>query len=268
LAFLLDDWIEERFELPGPDLLEFKEDADPEASARSLRQKWGLGEKPIRNMIHLLEAKGIRVFSLVENSRAVDAFSVWRRNTPYVFLNTTKTAERSRFDAAHELGHLVLHKHGVAQGRALEMQANQFAAAFLMPEADVRAKLPRVHSLNQIVEAKKIWRVSVSALNYRLHKLEIISDWQYRTFCIQIVERFKQAEPYGLGRELSQVLDKVFKALTTERINKYDIASCLSLPVFEIENLVFQLTNMQCIDGKGTNSGRSKASLKLISNGE
>lgn len=267
LAFLLSDWVEERFSLPAPDLLDLKEDTDPETAARSLRQHWGLGERPIRNIVHLLEAKGIRVFSLVENARTVDAFSMWRREIPYVFLNTAKTAERSRFDAAHELGHLVLHKHGgPQQGRQGEMQANQFASAFLMPEAEVRAKIPRVNSLNQLVEAKKIWRVSVSALNYRLHKLGITSDWQYRTFCIQIVERYKQSEPYGIPRELSQVWEKVFKALRSEEVTKYSIADSLGLPVFEVENLVFQLTNMQCIDGKGTGTvGKSRANLKLVS---
>ena len=30
----------------------------------------------------------------------------------YYFLNISKTAERCRFDAAHELAHLVMHRHG------------------------------------------------------------------------------------------------------------------------------------------------------------
>ena len=55
-------------------------------------------------MLHVLEAKGVRVFSLAENTRNVDAFSSWREERPFVFLNMQKTAERSRFDAAHELG--------------------------------------------------------------------------------------------------------------------------------------------------------------------
>ena len=33
----------------------------------------------------------------------MDAYSFWRRGVPYVFLNTMKSAERSRMDAAHEL---------------------------------------------------------------------------------------------------------------------------------------------------------------------
>lgn len=155
-AFMFNDWVDSRFHLPEADLLDCKEDTDPEAAARILREKWGMGERPIRNMVHLLESKGIRVFSLAENTKTVDAFSMWRNDVPYVFLNTTKTAERSRFDAAHELGHLVLHKHGGPQGgRIVEDQANQFASAFLMPESQVRAKMPRIDSLANIVEGKQ-----------------------------------------------------------------------------------------------------------------
>ncbi|HEY8606603.1 MAG TPA: XRE family transcriptional regulator [Noviherbaspirillum sp.] len=264
-AFLLSDWVDERFKLPIQDLLDCKEDSDPEAAARMLRQKWGLGERPVRNMVHLLESKGVRVFSLAENTQTVDAFSMWRNNTPYVFLNTFKTAERSRFDAAHELGHLVLHKHGGPQGgRIAEDQANQFASAFLMPEAEVRAKLPRIGSLSEIVEAKRYWRVSVAALNYRLHKLGITTDWQYRNFCIQIAERFRKSEPYGIEREESIVWEKVLADLRSTGTTKRHIASDIGLPVTEIENLLFRLTNMQTLSGKGTGSGQSRAKLSLV----
>src|SRR3546814_6566541 len=55
----------------------------------------------------------------LEDTKNVDAFSCWRNGQPFVFLNTFKSAERSRFDAAHELAHLVLHRHGGPQGREI-----------------------------------------------------------------------------------------------------------------------------------------------------
>ncbi|WP_210211253.1 ImmA/IrrE family metallo-endopeptidase [Agrobacterium sp. FDAARGOS_525] len=200
------------------------------------------GEQPIKNMVHLLEAKGVRVFSLVENTRTVDAFSVWRGTRPFVFLSTVKTAEHGRFDAAHELGHLVLHRHGGPSGRRAEEEANRFASSFLMPSADVIARLPRIHTLNQIVEAKKRWAVSVMAMIYRLHTLEIISDWQYRMFCIQASDHgYRTSEPFGVQREQSVVWQKVLTALWNERITKTEIAERLSVPAAEIENLLFGL---------------------------
>lgn len=50
-------------------------------------------------MIHLLEKHGVKVFFLSENTADIDAFSFWKDNIPYIFLNTKKTGERSRFDA-------------------------------------------------------------------------------------------------------------------------------------------------------------------------
>ncbi|MGL3210465.1 ImmA/IrrE family metallo-endopeptidase [Bradyrhizobium sp. BR 1433] len=81
-------------------------------------------------MLALLETKGVRIFSLAENTASVNAFSFWRDNKPYIFLNNFKMAESSIFDSAHELGHLVMHKHGDAkETRAAEREANGFASS-------------------------------------------------------------------------------------------------------------------------------------------
>jgi len=259
LAYLFSDWVEQRFYLPKQDLINLGVE-EPEGAARSLRQKWLLGEQPIKNMVHLLEAKGVRVFSLSENTKTVDAFSVWRGDRPYVFLNTEKTPEHSRYDAAHELGHLVLHKHGGPQGRKAEEEADRFAASFLMPSSDVKAILPRVTTLNQIIQAKKRWSVSVAALNYRLHKLGIVSDWLYRTFCIQLTERgFREKEPYGIKREQSIAWRKVFTELWKEKVTKKDVANELNLPFEEVNNLLFGLEGQQ-----GAEDNQSNAGLRLI----
>ena len=216
LAFLLSDWVERQFDLPAVDLIDLSGE-NPDVAARSLREAWALGERPVKNMVHLLEAKGVRVFSLAENTRTVDAFSTWRMDRPFVFLNMMKTPERSRHDAAHELGHLVLHKHGAPLGRKAEEQADEFASSFLMPASDVLATIPRIHTINQIVEAKKRWSVSVMSLIYRLHRAGVMSPWQYRLFCIQATELgYRDAEPFGIGREQSVVWQKVLTTLFGE----------------------------------------------------
>jgi Zn-dependent peptidase ImmA (M78 family)/DNA-binding XRE family transcriptional regulator len=209
IGFFVSDWVEKRFQLPAiqvPDLNLY----DPEHAARVLREEWMLGEKPVSNMIHLLESKGVRVFSLAENTVKVNAYSLWRKGKPYVFLNTFKSAESSRLDAAHELAHLALHQDGGSIGREAEDQANVFAAAFLMPRADVLATLPHINYLSEIVKAKSRWRVSVAALNYRIHKLGLISDWRYRDFCIEIATSgYNKNEPFPIEREKSVVWQKV-----------------------------------------------------------
>ena len=101
IAFLINDWIEERFRLPGRDVPSLPK-LDPETAAEVVRARWGLGQAPVTNMIHLLESRGIRVYSLAGECAAVDAFSLYWHGTPFTFLNTTKSGERGRFDAAHD----------------------------------------------------------------------------------------------------------------------------------------------------------------------
>jgi Zn-dependent peptidase ImmA (M78 family) len=239
LGFLVSDWVEERFSLPDvqlPDLHLY----EPEEAARVLRTEWHLGEKPISNMLHLLEAKGVRVFSLAENTVKVNAYSTWRQEKPYVFLNNHKSTESSRFDAAHELAHLSLHQDGKSLGRVAEDQANRFASAFLMPRGDVMAILPRVSYLDQIVKAKGRWRVSVAALTHRLHKIGAMTDWKYRDLCIEISTRgFHRQEPHPIERERSVVWEKVLRALWAEKTTQAHIARDLALPEDEVSGLIF-----------------------------
>lgn len=77
-------------------------------------------------------------------------------------------------------------RHGYIAGRQTEIDANTFASAFLMPESSVRSYAPRRPLLQDLVQAKRAWGVSVAALAYRMHRLGILSGWQYQSFCIQI----------------------------------------------------------------------------------
>lgn len=267
IALLLNEWIEKKFELPFPDLpdlgrepseqsprqrqptnhleLDFPEtgkEYGPEAAADALRRYWGLGELPIKNIIALLESKGIRVFSLAIDAKEVDAFSMWYGDRPFVFLNTLKSAEHCRFDAAHELGHLVMHRHGEPHGQEIEREANAFASAFLMPRRSVLANAPRLPTIPNLIAHKKYWLVSVAALNYRLHTLGLTTDWIYRTLCIQIAEAgYRTSEPESIPHETSQILAKVFAVLREDGITKNDVARELMIDPTEIEQLTFGL---------------------------
>lgn len=268
LAFDFADWLAKNFNLPIPDLPDFRHDS-PESAADALRAHWQRGERPIRNMVHLLESKGIRVFSLPEESRDIDAFSLWHEGVPYVFLNTMKSGERGRFDAAHELGHLVLHRHAAPQGRKAEHQADQFASAFLMPRGAVVASTPTYVDVDRLIRLKANWNVSVAALAHRLHDLGILSEWIYRNMCIEISQRgFRTAEPNGIERETSQLLDKVFRVLRAEGVTRAALARTLHLPQGELESLVFGLVISGIEGGRATDApnthARPRGHLKLV----
>lgn len=241
----LYDWVEQFYELPNPNVPDLGGLDDPESAARILRQEWGLGDRPIGHVLKLLESRGVRVLSLEESHQNVDAYSFWRGERPFMFLNSFKTPEHSVFDCAHELGHLVLHKHaGPRPARSAELEANRFASAFLMPADDVKAAFSnRAFGATGILKAKFRWKVSALALTVRLHQLDMISDWQYRSLCIELGKLgYRSSEPQGVEREKSTVWQMILGDLWSKRLTKEDIAKQLNLPRDEIERLVFSLT--------------------------
>ena len=284
LAIMLDEWISKRFRLPGanlpsltvfsrlaPDLEHYTSLVNhihveaPEIAAEVVRASWGLGNAPIPNLLHLLESQGVRIYSLADNCREVDAFSFWHEDTPFIVLNTTKSGERGRFDAAHELGHLVLHREErVPQGPQAEQEADRFAAAFLMPRASVLAQVPSMAPIDLVLEAKKRWRVAAMALAHRLHEIGLSSDWHYRQLCVELSKRgYRSTEPGGISRESSQVLGKVFAALRAEGLKPQAIAGDLDIPAADLNNLVFGLV-LSVQEGGRAGSATPRPKLALV----
>jgi Zn-dependent peptidase ImmA (M78 family)/DNA-binding XRE family transcriptional regulator len=263
LGLEIYDWIDANYKLQPPDLPDLSRQNDPEGAARMLRQHWNLGDRPIGNVLKLFESRGIRVLSLEEQTRNVDAYSFWRNDKPFIFLNTYKTPEHSIFDCGHELGHLAFHRHaGPKAAKSAEVEANNFASAFLMPEHDVLANFPmRLITVNMIIIAKKRWKVSAMALTVRLHQLEILSDWQFRSFCIELGKLgYRTTEKIGIEREKSVLWQKILTDLWLRKMTKADIGKILHLPHDEVEKLIFRLA--------GENpylSPSQKNSLKLVS---
>lgn len=257
LATDLTAWVDERFGLPLPNIPDLRGES-PDIAASLLRQEWGLGVKPIKNMVHLLEAKGVRIFSLADNCREVDACSFWSGPTPFALVNTEVSCERLRFDLAHELAHLTLHKHAGPSGRTAENEANAFASEFLMPIESIHEHLPNRTSLSDLIRKKKIWNVSVSALAYRLHKLGYISDWHFKSLNIEMRRRgYKAAEPEGSPMEQSKVFELILGRLREIGMPLNFVANQTNLPEDEIRSLFFGLAKVS-FDGDAEGDGVSK----------
>jgi len=251
LAFELSQWIQKHFELTVPNVPDLSA-YQPTEAALVLRNHWRIGVRPIGNIVHLMESQGVRVFSLAERSHQVDAYSLWYHGAPFVFLNTTKTVEHSRMDAAHELGHLVLHQHGAVRSRDVENDAKAFGAAFLMPAESIRSIVPRLTgpSFSNMVQLKKNWGVSVAALAMRLNKMGLLPDHSYRGICIELSKYGRTREPHAIvEREKSAVLGKVFGMLRESGTTKADVAKQLDLYTEDLDALIFGLGQMMASEG-------------------
>ncbi len=240
-AVALDMLITTMFKRPAVNIPDLR-NMNPEQAADTVRAQWGLGYRPIPNLVHLLEKNGVRVYSLVHEGGEIDGFSTWQGETPFIFLNTTKTAERSRMDAAHELGHLTMHYDiGGEISRDEEHEAQLFASSFLMPSAAFIATAPRRITLPAILDAKGRWGVSALAYVYRLYSLGRLSEWQNRSLNIEIKSAFPRSEPgHTVQSESSQVLAKVL-ASSVPGTSRKEIARHLRIHLGDLDEITFGL---------------------------
>lgn len=214
MAGYIYEYLSKFIELPEmniPEINNYNGEWDEETIenlALSTREFWGIGDKPIQNMIHLLEKNGFIVFTVDTNSEKVDAFAQHRKGRPFIFVgNEKKSAFRRQFDAAHELGHILMHKDIDNQDtltkqefKEMEKQANQFASAFLLPKATFQ-KTVTSSTLLHFVELKKYWHVSMAAMIYRSYAIGLIDESRYTSLQKQIsMKKYRKEEP----------LDKVF----------------------------------------------------------
>jgi hypothetical protein len=80
------------------------------------------------------------------------------------------------------------------------------------------------------------------AMALRLHSLGLMTEWQYKSACIELGRRgYRTGEPRGIERETSAVWRKVLAQLWNERTTKRDIAAKVSLPPDELESLIWGL---------------------------
>lgn len=179
-----------------------------ESLALRVRRTWSLGDGPIANVIALFETHGIFVTRFELGSDQIDVFSCWIENRPYIFLGSDKkSACRSRFDAAHELGHLLLHADIGQEDiedknvmHRIEREANLFAGAFLLPRITMFREFYSTR-LNHLEGMKSRWRVSMQAIAHRAKEIEMIDEYQYILFRKQIsANKYNTQEP--LDREI------------------------------------------------------------------
>jgi Zn-dependent peptidase ImmA (M78 family) len=191
ISLSLQEWVD----LPAVDLpqLEAKDyqeirDEDIEQMALSCRNRWGLGTGPISDVLLVIENAGICVVKEEIGSVTMDGLSNWSAadGRPYILVAADKdTCVRSRLDAAHELGHLVLHRHlrekalsDAASFKEIERQAFHFAGAFLLPAESFAAEIWSP-ALNNFLVIKERWKVSIGAMIKRCSALGMMMTEEY-----------------------------------------------------------------------------------------
>jgi Zn-dependent peptidase ImmA (M78 family) len=188
--------------LEGHDFKELRAE-DIEYCASELREYWRVGEGPIEDLLMLIENAGIIVGEDDMGSLKLDGLSRWPIDgvRPYMLLARDKKAGvRRRLDAAHELGHLVLHRNLNQKDLdghfyLIEEQAMAFAGAFLLPPREFPEDVYSL-SLDALISIKEKWLVSVGAMIKRLANLRIIQhDYERRLWQYYSLRKWRGREP-------------------------------------------------------------------------
>lgn len=223
-----------------------------ETLAMEVRQHWGLRSEPIPDMILALENAGIPVVALNISSEKQDGFCFPspELNRHFVGINISNaSASRARLDAAHELGHIILHRN-VTRAQAntpvahklIEKQAFRFAGALLFPR-DAFLREVNCVSLDYLCNLKRRWGMAISAMIVRAHDLGLIEQDEYSNLFRQMTRRRWRGplrEPFDkeMVVERPRMLRRGFEVLLgSGMFAKASVLSELALPAKEVEEL-------------------------------
>lgn len=221
-----------------------------EEMAAALREHWKLGQTPIGDMTKLLEEQGIKVLvprgSLDISGLTCEVHREGRSSVFVVVVNKEHSLERRRFTLAHELAHRLLNFEGV-NGKMAESLCNTFAGAFLVPAETLRhemSPLPHVPVYQEIILAKRFFRVSAAMLLMRLEQIGCIELWQRdnifktfgKTWRATEPEPLEMASPDRYGRqEMPRFERLVYQALAKEFITPEAAVRLLGVTLWEVE---------------------------------
>lgn len=221
-----------------------------EGASRELREHWSVRPGPMPDIVEKIENSGILVSCVHVHAEKLDAFSQWssRFGIPLMLLSRDKaSAARQRFDALHELAHILMHRrveqrhlNNPATYKILERQADLFASYTLLPEPEFIEEL-YLPTLDAFLTLKERWGVSVGAMIMRCRDLEILDDSSAQRLWINYNRRgWRKGEPLDgkMEKERPYLIHRSFEMLLSERVQSPDdIKTALPFPPADIEEI-------------------------------
>ena len=237
-----------QLDLPRDPLL--LSDYEIEQAAEDARRYWRMGDGPIANMVLLLENQGAVVARDRLGADTLDGLSQISEHEkrPFIVIGTDKgSPARWRFDAAHELGHILLHSYVSAEILArpemfkkIEGQAHRFASAFLLPLAPFGDDLFGV-SLDAFRALKPKWNVSIAMMIRRARHAGLLSeDTERRLWIGMSRHKWRTVEPYDESTEVEEprLLRRSFELILNEgEQTPADVTGRIALQSADIESL-------------------------------
>ncbi|MHB8840478.1 MAG: helix-turn-helix domain-containing protein [Candidatus Aquicultor sp.] len=210
------------------------------AAAEKAREALGLKkDELIRDICGLLEAEGIKIYTISLSSKGFFGLSVAAsEGGPAIIVNVWDriAVERWIYTVAHELGHLILHLNSydverVDEDESQEEEANIFASYFLMPQGVFEKEWQEAYGLSfldRVLKIKRIFRVSYRTVLYRLSTTTSIGDKAWMLFHVNYKKRYGKSlgsvdEPQGLKRSnFHMAYPEALRSSEPEHLNEND----------------------------------------------
>lgn len=216
---------------------------EAESAAAELRLRWELGSGPVVNLLGVLEDNGIRIYEargLVDFDGLSGEFGPF----PFIAVNAEHPADRVRFTAAHELGHVVC---GLDDSEGTEGACHAFGAAFLLPRSALeRAFGPgrRKVTLGELGEVKETYGISLQAIMHRAHSLGFITDRQLRAFRETIKAKgwiVEEPVAYAGKERATRFRRLLHQAIAADILDQEEAARLSGVPAEELEKEIGEI---------------------------
>lgn len=195
----------------------------PEYAAQQTRKALRLtDDQPISNVIRSVERLGIFVTVLDFDAQLHlinhDASSAWAAleggdSRPLILCRAHTSWDRMRLSAAHELGHLVMHRYGAGVDK--EEEAFRFACEYIFPAKSLKMQWPGPDAtLSQIFPLKSKWGMSLAALIMHAFRNGLIDEHRKANLFAQLSNgkdrttglRWRKREPGFNDRQIEKPL--------------------------------------------------------------
>lgn len=222
------------------------------------RRRLGLGTGPVRSMIDLLEAEGIKVLLRPFNTDLDIAGCYFFSNDlgPCVVVNEDDLPARRRFTEAHEYCHFLVDREAVEgeicgpkrSHEQFEKRANAFSAAFLLPAVGIHEALdesdigPGEIAPEDVVHLMYRFGVSREAVVWRLLNLRLINSNRRQQLAKFPVKDLRERLGYDLDPGQTESRPDRYRRLAVDAwrsklISTNELADAWDLPVADIKKM-------------------------------
>lgn len=218
--------------------------------AQAERNRLGLGDAPIVNLLETIENEGIAIFQLklpslvagiyvnvVHHNDALPGDTIER---PCIIVNSNHPPVRRRLTIAHEYGHFGTRRNTAQpildmlpdEERTQERFADAFAHAFLMPATSVGRRFREMQQdrgkflPSDLVRLAHYFFVSAPAMAYRLEELELSKPGRFQILINAGFNAQEAQEALGLAENAmdNRMLPLRYQLLASEAYHHHTIS--------------------------------------------